>query len=236
MKRIPKRPAVIAAAALAVGGLAVAGGTLAAGAGSGDPGADLAQALSARTGQTITAEQLRQAHLDVLKARLAQAVTDGRITQAQADQMLQRAQQGPGPGMFGRGFGMRGERHATREAVDKAAAAAIGITPAQLRAQLQQGKTMAQVAQSKGVAKQKVIDAISKVLQGAPANLTKAQADAEATRIVERTCDGPGGRGERGHHRGGFGGPMGPPPGAAPQQDGGSGSGSGTTTTPTYSS
>ena len=65
----------------------------------------------------------------------------------------------------------------------EAAATALGMTSAELKAQLQSGKSLAEIATSKGVAVQKVIDAIvadvkaeiaEKVTDG---KLTQAQAD-----------------------------------------------------------
>jgi uncharacterized protein (DUF433 family) len=93
----------------------------------------------------------------------------------------------PGKGMHDRGLGL------------DAAAKAIGISTDDLLAQLEDGKTIAEVAKAKGVATQKVIDAMVAA--------AKAEFDANVEKMVtdrvngtfERP-DGPGGPG--GPHRG----------------------------------
>lgn len=127
------------------------------------------------------------------------------------------AQPGVGPGgVWGdhgpgdRGFGF-GRRH---EAVSdlSVAAQAIGITEAQLRTALQGGQTLAQVATSKGVAVQKVIDALvadrnSEIDAAVKAGLiTQTRGDQMKTNVTARitarvngTFAGPGFGMGRGH-------------------------------------
>ena len=189
----------------------------------------------------MTTDQIRQAQLDMLKARLDADVAAGRLTQAQADQILEQAKQG-GPMMFGRGpggpggpgFGRHG-MHADHAAALAAVAKLMDVTPAQLRAQLTPGTSLAEAAAKKGVSRDKVVEAIKGTIKAdqLPPGVTAQQL---AERIADQEC-GPGGRGGPGfrHFRGGPDGPgfgrgFGPPPSGG----GGGSGGSGTTTTPQY--
>ncbi|MEZ5141569.1 MAG: hypothetical protein R2726_03485 [Acidimicrobiales bacterium] len=116
---------------------------------------------------------------------------------------------GPGgPGGFGHDRGGAG--------LDTAAAA-IGISADELRTALQNGQTIAQVAQSKGVEPQKVVDAIvaemnkhfdEELASGehtqAEIDQKKAEAAQRATDMVNNTMPkgGPGGRGPKGGQNG----------------------------------
>ena len=102
---------------------------------------------------------------------LAALVADGTITQAQADAITasieaNRPQGGPGegehggPGMGRPGQGGPGGRHGGRGPGLDAAATALGITTDELRTELQSGKSLAEVANAKGVSVQSVIDAL----------------------------------------------------------------------------
>lgn len=106
-----------------------------------------------------------------LKDSLATLVTSGTITQAQADAITaavdaNRPTGGPGVGdgdgdHAGRGPGGPGMGHGGRRGPGlDAAATALGMTAAELRTELEAGKTIAQVASTKGVEVQKVIDAL----------------------------------------------------------------------------
>jgi len=133
---------------------------------------------------------------------------------------------GPGgPGGFG-GGGRGGPGRGQDLAV---AAKAIGVTEDALRADLQDGKTIADVAKAKGVSEQKVIDALvadakAKLAAAVKSGkLTQAQADERSSKLADRIKDQveethPGGRG--GH--GGPGGerPDGPPADAPPAEGG----------------
>jgi hypothetical protein len=114
---------------------------------------------------------------------LAPLVTNGTITQAQADAVvaaLPAAAPDHGPG----------GRHGMKNL--DAAAEAIGITTDELRTAIDGGQTIAQVAQSKGVAVQTVIHALvadakahlaSEVAEG---DLTQAEADQKLAQATER--------------------------------------------------
>ncbi|MFZ4669292.1 MAG: hypothetical protein ACOYML_08335 [Microthrixaceae bacterium] len=146
---------------------------------------------------------------------LAPLVANGTITQAQADavtQALVAAMPKGGP----RGdHGGPGGEHGRRPGL-AAAAKALNVTEDELRTALQGGKTLAQVAQEKGVDVQVVIDALvnearthfaDEVKNG---ELTQEQADQRLAKVTERITDmvnnggpkgGPGG--ERGGRPGG---------------------------------
>ena len=202
MKTRNKRIAGIAAVGLLVGG--GIGGAFAATSGQGDPAGDLASALSERTGEQVSAADVKGAFTDVLKERLQQDVASGRITQTQADEMLTRAQNAPLPGMGGPG-GHRGDHHGGHHggpgggAVEDAMVKALGITEDAWHTAREAGKTPAQVAKEKGIAVATVVDAVTAALdkQGPPPGVPAvddAQLKQMATDIVNGT-----GRG--GHHR-----------------------------------
>lgn len=133
---------------------------------------------------------------DAYKQTLDQAVADGRITQAQADTLLANLratlpghlQVRPVTGLGGSGFG-KGGRGKGGFGVKGVAplsviAPVLNMTEAELRTELQAGKSIADVAGEKGVSLDAVSDAIVKhytdQLTQAVTNgrLTQAQADA----------------------------------------------------------
>ncbi len=134
------------------------------------------QALAGKLG--VSLDRLTQAVKDAAKDTVASAVTSGQLTQDQATQANQRIDQWqPGQGLpLGRGFGGpggRGDRGpgglgGPREL--DAVAQALGMTTADLMTELQSGKTMADVAQAKGVSQDTVKQAI--------VNAEKAEVDA----------------------------------------------------------
>ena len=139
-----------------------------------------------------------------LKEALAGLVTDGTITQAQADKVATLLAES-GPGFGGRGPGGHGPGL-------EAAAEALGMTPDELRSAAQAGRTLADLAEEKGVAEGALVDAMVAAAKEhlaeevAEGDLTQAQADERAadleTRITER-LDQPlrAGRGGHGPHR-----------------------------------
>lgn len=172
----------------------------------------------------VTPAQLEAALRGAYDARIDAAVAAGKITKEQAEAMKKRSQEGGlplfrggrhgsfgGPGHHG-GFG-RGAKSLA------GAATYLGLTEAKLRAELEAGKTLAEIAkaQGKAVAGLKAAlkaDAKTK-LDAAVKNgrITQAQANELLSRLDER-LDGmiAGKLGGRGHHGGsGWGGP---PPGA----------------------
>ena len=152
---------------------------------------------------TATPAAARVALSDVI----AGLVTDGTLTQAQADKVVAAVEAARPTGGRG-GPGARGGRGMGLTA----AATALGVTVEELRTAVQGGQTVAQVAASKGVDVQKVIDAMvadytakeqAEVVTG---EHTQAEVDAKiaafparAAEIVNGTLPvgGPG-RGHRG--------------------------------------
>ncbi len=128
-----------------------------------------------------------------LRAVLAPLVANGTLTQAQADKViaaLQAAKPLHGPG---------GLRHQAFRIEFGKVASTIGVTEAQLHAALRSGKSIADVARSKGVAPQKVIDVLVAdakarlAKQVTAGTITQAQADtrlAAATKMITACVNG----------------------------------------------
>ena len=153
-----------------------------------------------------------------LKDRVDAAVAAGRLSRAEGDALKARIDAGDAPFLFGvgphrGGFGF--EHHRVGAGID-AAAKYIGITEAQLRTELQNGKTLAEVAKAHG----KTVDGlVAALVANAKAKLdaavkagklTQSQANEMLADLKERVTDfvngnvpakpfGPGGFG---HHAG----------------------------------
>lgn len=127
---------------------------------------------------------------------LAPLVEDGTITQAQADKVIEtlvaarpeggRGHGGGPGGGHGRGGGGFGS---------EAVAGVLGLTTDELRAALSEGQSLAQVAESKGIAVDKVVEAIvterterlaEKVAAG---DITQEQMDEKLAELLERVTD-----------------------------------------------
>ncbi len=225
----------LAAAALNPLGTAGAASTPSTTAVAGEPGASQDGARGPRDGRGPQ---------QVLKGVLDALVKDGTLTQAQADKVTaaleakvkeQRAEHDA-------------ERDARREEFLSTAAAAIGISAADLEAQLKDGTTLADVAKANNVDPGKVVDALVAKMNAkvdaavADGTITAEQGEQRKSRTKERVTEmvnngprhgGPGGRhggpgGRGGRHGGpgmdgpGTGGPDGPPPaeGQAPGDGG----------------
>src|ERR1051325_452247 len=110
--------------------------------------------------------KLNDALKGALKDRVDAAVADGRITKAEGDALKTRIDAGdlplmvggPGP-RLGFGHGFRVER-APGTDLD-AAARYIGVTAAQLRTELGNGKTIAEVAKAHGKTDDGLVDALA---------------------------------------------------------------------------
>ena len=201
MKTRNKRIAGLAAVGMLVGG-GLAGAFAATG-GQDDPAGDLASALSNRTGDQVSAADVRGAFTDVLEQRLKEDVASGRITQEQADEMLKRAASAPLPGV-GRQGGPGGHHGGGMREVGQAVQKLLGVTEEQMHDAREKGTTLAQLAESKGVAKADLVATVAKAMKASDrgANLTDAQATQRATDMV----DGKGGPRPRGGHGRGPGG------------------------------
>src|SRR6266540_1588129 len=126
-------------------------------------------------------EGLKKTRIDMVN----QAVTDGKLSREQADRIIQQINSGQGPG-FGPGFGPHGPGpgrfgpdggpgHLPATFV---AAQALGITPEQLHQEIMSGKSVAEVAQSRGVSRD---DLKSKILAAQKARLDAAVARGDMT-------------------------------------------------------
>jgi hypothetical protein len=122
-------------------------------------------------------DALKQAALD----RVDAAVKDGRLMQAEADAIKARISAGD----FGPGFGVIGpglSEHVEIAGLD-AAASYLGLTEAQLRSQLESGKTLAQVAAAQG----KSVDGLKQaLLADARSHLDQAVKDGKITAAEEQ--------------------------------------------------
>lgn len=180
---------VLAAAALSVGGAGAAIGVASGGTSAQGRDADLASALNKNEGTKLTADDIRAAELDVLKTRLGEAVKAGRMTQAQADEMLQHAKDAPKH---------RAEMEARRAARIAPVAKVLGMTAAEIDAQMESGKSLAKLAESKGVSRAALLGAIKEgIAAEAKADgvtYTAERLDALAADFADR-AGGPGGIG-----------------------------------------
>ncbi|MCU0269308.1 MAG: hypothetical protein MUF83_11755 [Acidimicrobiales bacterium] len=170
----------------------------------------LAGAQDDTTSTTTETESGRPDHATRLQEVLAPLVEDGTITQAQADAVVNTLVEA-GPPM-GRGGGNGPGRGAGMDA----AATSLGMTSDELRTELANGSSIAEVAAARGVDVQVVIDAMVAEAKAhldeevAAGEHTQEEADAKLAEITERItamvngempAGGPGmGPGGRGHH------------------------------------
>lgn len=148
----------------------------------------------------VEPEKLLAAMKAESKARLDQAVADGRLPAAAAERIKTRIDKatlerpfgllGPGPRGGGLQRGMRAKRQAGKAASDY-----LELTRAELREQLRQGKSLAQIAKDEGKSVDGLKDAIlaeaKSRLDKAVANekLTQPQADELYERLKGRIDD-----------------------------------------------
>lgn len=185
--------------------------------------AEESDAIVADVAEQLGVEQakLEAALKSALENRIDEAVAAGRLTEAQATEMKQRVAEGEVPLVgLGPGRGHHGGHHGFADL--DAAASYLGITEDALRMRLQDGDTLAEVAQANGKTAAGLVDALvaaakadldEKVEAG---RLTEAQrtsilADLESR--VEDLVNGEARFGFRHGRRGGF---AGPPPTEAP--------------------
>jgi hypothetical protein len=149
----------------------------------------------------VEPDELSNALKQALKNRVDDAVEDGRLTREQGERMKDRIDAGEMP-FFG--LGPRVEFHGPGKMFfhDKLDTAAkyLGMTPAQLREALQDGKTLAQVARDRGKSVDGLIDAYvedaEKRLNEAveAGRLTKAEKNEMLSGLRERLSDFVNGR------------------------------------------
>jgi hypothetical protein len=178
----------------------------------------------------VTPTELKAALQGAYDARIDAAVAAGKITKEQADAMKKRSKDGGLPLFGGRGHGgfggdggggHHGGPRGYRGPGLASAATYLGLTEAELRAQLESGKSLADVAKAEGKTvaglKAKLKADIETKLDAAvkAGRITQAQADEMLTRMTERLDDMIEGTFGAGKHRGGsgWGGP--PPPGSS---------------------
>ncbi|HEX8051837.1 MAG TPA: hypothetical protein VF517_02525, partial [Thermoleophilaceae bacterium] len=186
-RKLTRRVAVIAGATV----LALSGGTYAVAHGIGG-GEKEQQAFldDAANRLNVTPEQLTKALKEAAAARIDQAVKDGRITKAQGDEMKQRLEQGGGVpflgGPGGPGHGGPGGHHGPPPGMD-AAADYLGLSEDQLRDQLMDGKSLADVAKAKNKSVDGLKDAMEKAIRADIAKAVKAKrlTQQQADRILQ---------------------------------------------------
>jgi transposase-like protein len=181
-------------AALALTGALLAGGTgaaIAAVTKDDENKAEQAVLDDAAKRLNVSPEQLRDALAQAQDAQLDQAVKDGKLTQKQADAIKARRKAtgrvlGGGPfggprGFhkgFGKGFGPGGPGRGFRGAVFPDLAKALGITDAQLKEQLRDGKSIAEIAKAAG---KSLADVRAALKADAKERLDKAVKDGDLT-------------------------------------------------------
>jgi hypothetical protein len=186
------KPRVIAGA---VAGLAVAGaGGAYAATHFGSPQQENQAVLNDAAKQLgVQPSALSAALKKALENRVDAAVAAGRLTKAQGDELKQRIESGDVPLFGGPGFGFH-ERGALFGGLD-AAASYLGLSEGQLRAQFQDGKSLAAVAKAKDKSVDGLIDAIvadakTKLDAAVKAGrLTQSQADSIRSDLKARVTD-----------------------------------------------
>jgi len=160
----------------------------------------------------VSADKLHAALKQALENRVDAALKAGTITAAQATELKQRIANGEVPLIgVGHGLGHRGGHHGF---VDFAAAAKyLGVTEAKLRASLEDGDTLAEIAKANGKTAAGLEDALVAAAKAdldkkvAAGSLTAAQRTSILAELESRIDDV-----VNGGFRGGPGGPGGPPP------------------------
>jgi hypothetical protein len=212
-------------AAGAAAALAVAGGSAAVAATKHSSPKEESQAVVNDAAQQLGIEpsKLSSALKKALEDRVDAAVTAGSLTKEEGDAMKARIESGELPLFFagGRGDHRRFDHHGPK--LD-AAATYLGLTEAQIRTELESGKTLAQIATAHG----KTVDGLVQALYDAQkkeldadvstGRLTQAQEDSILANLKQRLTDlvngtrPPRGGGERGFRSFRGGAQSGPPP------------------------
>jgi hypothetical protein len=200
-------------AASAGAALAVAGGGAALAAGELSPRQESSAIIDDAAEQLgVDAAKLTDALEQALENRVDEAVADGRLTEEQGAELKERIGSGEFPllGLRGDpGFGHRG--HGPGARLD-AAATFLGLTEAELREELRDGKTLAEIAKAEGKTVAALVDALVAATKTELAEavesgrLTDAQRDRIVEKLEERIADGVNATRGR-HFRGGPGEP-----------------------------
>ena len=166
----------VAAATVAGGGAAIAATEL----GSSSRADNAAIVDDAAKQLGIQPKALDNALKKALEDRIDAAVAAGRLSKAQGDELKQRIESGDFPlfGPLGGGFG-----HFAPFATVDAAASYLGLSENQLQTQLNDGKTLAQIAKDRG----KPVDGlISALTDAAKTRLDKAVAAGRLSKSQEQ--------------------------------------------------
>jgi len=138
--------------------------------------------------QGISEDELNEAFGNARVEALQEAVESGRITQEQADRMMERMQAMPGLKMDqgvksfnleGRSQGRLMDQQWDHDMVSDL----LGLTPEELHAEIQDGKSLAEIAAERGISAEELTDALletkAEMLREAVANeqITQEQAD-----------------------------------------------------------
>lgn len=151
-------------------------------------GEKMDEKIAAKLG--VTVEQLRQARIEARDEILQEAIAAGRLTQEQADRMRSGGFRGMGGPHGPRGG--HGQAFYIQLNVHEIAAQTLNLTPEALRAELRQGKSLAQVASERGVArdvlKNAIVGAHREAINQALANgrITQEQADRAVQNLEAR--------------------------------------------------
>jgi len=210
MKLTRKQTIFIGAATLVA---AAGGGVAVAASGGGSPSQESKAVIDDAAKQLgIPSSKLSDALKQALVNQVDAAVAAGRLTKEQGAELKQRLESGDFP-LIG-GLHREGGHHLGFFGGLDAAAAYIGVTEAQLRTQLENGKSLAQVAKdhdktADGLVAALVADAKQKLDKAVSAKrITQDQADEMLTRLKQRIADlvnATGGAGPRfGRHGEGF--------------------------------
>jgi polyhydroxyalkanoate synthesis regulator phasin len=197
MKRFRSRKTL----AIAVAALAVIGGggaAIAAGQGSSSSGQSFLDSVAKHLG--ISSQKLEDATKAAAVDQVDAALKEGKITQAQADELKARIQSGESPPFAGPLFGPRfGHFHRGGPSLfgEKLSAAAdfLGLTQAELRTKLNDGRTLANIAKARGKSvdglKQAILDEAGKKLDQLveDGELTRAEADEMLARMKSHIDD-----------------------------------------------
>lgn len=147
----------------------------------------------------VEPSELEDALQEALKTRVDAAVEDGRLTEEQGAELKQRIDAGDMPFLRGLGkAGPGGFRHfGDLDHFEKleTAASYLGLSEAELREQLADGKTLAEIAKAEGKSVDGLVQALVKDAKArldqavADGKLTRAQADDLAEGLEERMID-----------------------------------------------
>jgi hypothetical protein len=169
----------VAIAAVAGGGGAIAATQL------DSPSADSQAIINDAANQLgVQPSALSNALKKALENRVDAAVADGRLTKDQGDALKQRIESGDFPLLGGVPFGSGHFGHFAPFVALDTAASYLGLTEAQLRTQLNNGKTLAQVAQAQNKSVDGLVNAL---VDGATKKLDSAVSAGRLTKSQEQS-------------------------------------------------